>query len=122
MIIAIASDGKTLEHHVSEHFEFCRYLLVVNTSDLSVNAIENKSDFSSESLAKKVIEFDCEGIITGELKIDEFNILADTYITRYSGSGNSGLNALDLMKKRELKLIKTHDGAVHCEGTHPHEQ
>jgi len=120
MIIAIASDGKTLENNVSEHFEFCRYLLVVNTLNLSVNAIENKKDFSSESLAKKVIDFDCEGIITGELKVGEFNILANAYITRYLGSGYSGLNALDLMKKRELTLIRTHDEAVQCEGTHQH--
>lgn len=120
MIIAISSDGKTLENAVSQQFELCRYLLIVDTSDLSVQAIENKEDLSSEMLAKKIVDCDCEGTITGELKVAEFNVLADAYITRYSGLGYSGVKALDLMKKRELTLIKTHDGAVQCEGTHQH--
>ena len=121
MVIAIASDGKTLETSVSQHFESCNYLLIVDTSDMSIQAIENESDFSGEILAKKIIDFNCEGIITGELNRGEFDILADAYVTRYLGSDHSGANALDLIKKRELALIRTFDGAQQCEGTHEHQ-
>ena len=47
MVIAISSDGKTLETSVSQHFESCNYLLIVNTSDMSIQAIENEADFLS---------------------------------------------------------------------------
>ncbi|HEY5556596.1 NifB/NifX family molybdenum-iron cluster-binding protein [Acetobacterium sp.] len=121
MVIAITSDGKTLETSVSQHFELCNYLLIVNTSGMSVKAIENETGFSGEVLAKKIIDFNCEGIITGKLNRGEFDILADAYITRYLGSDHSGAKALDLMKKRELALIRTFDGAQQCEGNHDHQ-
>ncbi|MGV8906375.1 MAG: NifB/NifX family molybdenum-iron cluster-binding protein [Acetobacterium sp.] len=121
MIIAVASEGKTLANDVSEHFNCCHYLLVVDTSDLSIQAIENESAFTGETLAKKVLDFNCEGTITGELNRSEFDILADAYITRYLGSGHSGTEALDLIKKRKLSLIRTFDGAQQCGGDHEHQ-
>jgi predicted Fe-Mo cluster-binding NifX family protein len=118
MYLAMTMDGKTLESNVSSQFETCSYLLVVDTKNLSVNVIENKGDLSEENLAKKVIAFDCEGIITGAFNAPAFNLLADAYITRYAGAGYSGLEALDLMEQRKLELIKTIDGSDGCGGDH----
>ncbi|MBC3803174.1 hypothetical protein GH808_01780 [Acetobacterium fimetarium] len=118
MYLAMTMDGKTLASNVSSQFETCSYLLVVDTKDLSVKAIENKSDLSEENLAQKVIACDCEGIITGAFNSAAFNVLADAYITRYAGAGYSGLEALELIKQRKLDLIKTLDGSDGCGGDH----
>jgi len=121
MLIAMTMDGETLESKVSQQFEGCKYLLVINTSDLSVIAIENSDYFAAESLAQKIIEFNCEGIITGAISHPEaFDILADACITRFIGPGFSGMEALDLMKKHELKLIRNINGTDGCDGAHDH--
>ncbi|MBC3889816.1 hypothetical protein GH810_16045 [Acetobacterium paludosum] len=118
MYLAMTMEGKTLASKVSQRFELCKYLLVVETSDLSINVIENKADLSEENLARKVIEFGCEGIITGGLNPAAFDVLADAYITRYSGVGHSGTEALKLLEKRKLELIKTVDGSDGCGREH----
>ncbi|KNZ42278.1 NifB/NifX family molybdenum-iron cluster-binding protein [Acetobacterium bakii] len=121
MYLAMTTDGKTLESNVSQRFEECKYLLVVDTNDLSVNAIENTAALTQEGMAQKVIEFNCEGIITGVISHPgAFDILADAYITRFLGSGHSGTEALALMDQRELALIRNISGSDHCDGDHDH--
>ncbi len=121
MYLAMSMDGKTLESNVAKQFETGKYLLVVDTTSLSVSAIENSEDFSAESLAQKVIDLKCEGIITGTISHPQaFEILADACITRFLGSGFTGMEALDLMKKRDLKLIRNIDGTDECGGDHDH--
>lgn len=120
MYLAITMDGKTLESTVSKRFESCSHLLIVNTEDGSIEAIENSDAVSEEKLAQKVIDCDCEGIITGAFNAAAFNVLADAYITRFAAAGHSGIEALELMKKRELELIKTVDGSEGCGGNHQH--
>ncbi len=72
-------------------------------------------------MAQKIIEFNCEGIISGAISHPEaFDILADACITRFLGPGFSGMEALDLMKKHELKLIRNINGTDGCDGEHDH--
>ena len=119
MYLAMAMDGHNLASNVSQRFEDCGYLLIVETDDLSVKVIENKAELSAENLAQKIIEADCEGVITGMFDHPEaFDVLADACITRYLGSGHSGMKALDLMKKRELKLIRNIEGTDQCDPNH----
>jgi predicted Fe-Mo cluster-binding NifX family protein len=94
---AVAEEGNDLKDEVSQRFGSCKYLLVVNMSDLSVNAIQNKRSLGEE-LAQKVIDFGCEAVITGEL--------------------NSAEKALELMEKRLLKLIRNHEETKGCDGNH----
>jgi predicted Fe-Mo cluster-binding NifX family protein len=84
--------------------------------DMSVNAIKNES--SEEELCKKVMDFDCEAVITGNLSQSAFDILADACITRYFGYGNSAEKALVLMGKNSLKLIRNVNGTEECSGNH----
>jgi|LGVF01.2.fsa_nt_gb predicted Fe-Mo cluster-binding NifX family protein len=118
MNIAIASTGEKLENSVSEKFESCQYLQIVNTTDSSVKVIENKVNLSGISLAKKIIDEDCEGVITGKINEKEFDIIADACVTRYNGFGYSGKEALELMEKRKLKLIRNFQGTDYCEENH----
>lgn len=121
MKIAVAADGKSLDSKVSEEFEECLYLLIVNMEDLSITAIKNDNlskSSSGEKLGNEVLKHDCEALITGEIKPLAFNILADACVTRFLGVGNSVQNAVELMKNRSLKLLRNYDGTEKCGGHH----
>ncbi|WP_027398329.1 NifB/NifX family molybdenum-iron cluster-binding protein [Anaerovorax odorimutans] len=120
MKIAVSTNGNSLKSQVSEKLESCKYLLIVNMDDLSFVSIENSDDNTGEKLANEVLKYDCEAIITGELKPSEFDILADACVTRYIGVGYSADTALDLMDKRILKLIRNYEGTDECDGSHHH--
>lgn len=118
MNIAVTAEGKSLESKVSEKFEKCLYLLIVNMEDLSITAIKN-DELSGENLANEILSYDCEAIITGNIQPKAFDILADAFVTRYSGVGHSVQKALKLMEERSLEFIKTFDGKDSC-GGHQH--
>ncbi|MGC7873295.1 NifB/NifX family molybdenum-iron cluster-binding protein [Desulfosporosinus sp. SYSU MS00001] len=121
MNIAVATDGKSLDSKVSEQFERCSYLLIVNMNDLSITVIKNNKSLecsSAESLASEVLKYDCEALITGKIESLAFNILADANVTRFFSAGSSVQNALDLMEKNSLKIIKNFDGTENCGGHH----
>jgi len=118
MYIAVAAEGNDLKDEVSQRFGSCKYLLVVNMSDLSVNAIQNEHGLLGEDLAQKVVDFGCEALVAGKLNSAEFNVLAEACVTRYFGAGNSAEKALELMEKGLLKLIRNHGGTEGCGGDH----
>ena len=121
MKIAVTADGKSLDSKVAEEFEECLYLLIVNMEDFSITAIKNDNlsqSSSGEKLGNEVLKHDCEALITGKIKPLAFNILADACVTRFLGTGSSVQNALELMKKRSLKLLKNYDGTDECGGHH----
>jgi predicted Fe-Mo cluster-binding NifX family protein len=121
MNIAVAAEGISLESKVSEEFEQCAYLLIVNMDDLSITALKNdesSENKSGEDLAREVLKNNCEALITGKIKPSAFNILADAYVTRFMGAGSSVQNALELMEKNSLQLIKSCEGAEGCGGHH----
>jgi predicted Fe-Mo cluster-binding NifX family protein len=117
MNIAVATEGKSLDSQVSEKFEKCVYLLVVNTNDLSITAINN-DELSEENLANEILKHDCEALITGNIEETAFDILADACVTRFYGIGYSVEKALELMDNRSLKLIRNYDGTDNCGGNH----
>jgi predicted Fe-Mo cluster-binding NifX family protein len=117
----VAADGKNLNSKVSEKFEKCLYLLIVNMDDLSITVIKNDESFegsSEKSLANEVLKYDCEALITGDIEKAAFDILADVGLTRFLGDGYSVEKAIELMEKRSLKLIRNYDGTDNCRGQH----
>jgi predicted Fe-Mo cluster-binding NifX family protein len=118
MNIAVAADGQNLNSDVSEQFESCKYLLIVNMYELSIIAIKNEDDLSGEKLANEVVKYHCEAIITGKLNPKTFDILAEACVTRYLGLGHSVKNSLGLMEKNLLKYIKNYEGTNECDGDH----
>lgn len=117
MKIAVVAEGKSLDSQVSEKFEKCLYLLIVNMNDLSITAINNE-EVSGENLANEILKYDCEAVITGDIEERAFDILADACVTRYYGVGYSVEKALELMDNRSLKLIRSYDGTDNCGGNH----
>lgn len=116
MNIAVTAEGESLDSQVSEKFEQCFYLLIINVDDLTVTVIKKAELLGTslaENLAHKILEFNCEAVITGDISQAAFNILADAFVTRYFGFGHSVKVALELSEKRLLKLIKEE-----CTGDH----
>ncbi len=116
MFIAVAANGRTLESPVSEEFSSCGYLLIVNTDTLEFKAIENKGD--SVKLAHCIDENNCEAVITGILAPEAFEIIAGDCVTRYDGRGIPAREALILMEKYALKLIRNPEGTDSCNSEH----
>lgn len=124
MNIAVAADGKNFNSQVSERFENCEYLLIVNMESLSITAIENlemPGYSAGASLVKEVLKYDCEAVIVGKIEPEAFDTLVDACVTRYSGFGNTVQKALELMQDRKLELIKNLEGSQSsCSGNHLH--
>ncbi|MBU4439385.1 MAG: hypothetical protein KJ779_07455 [Firmicutes bacterium] len=119
MKIAITMDGNALETSVSSEFDAGKFLVIVHRATSTMVAIETIGDLTAEKLAQKIIDSNCEGIITGKfLSQKAFDILADACVTRYLGTGLSGMAALDLMNKKNLPLIRNYEGTNGCSGEH----
>ena len=102
MNIAVAVDGNNLDSQVSEKFEKCVYLLIVNMNNLNITVINN-DELSGENLANEILKYNCEALITGNIESVAFDILADACVTRFCGAGYSVEKALELMENRSLK-------------------
>lgn len=117
MLIAATSDGRDLTSGVSEEFDSCSYLLLIETSEMTVEAIENSSK-NGEVLANQIVEHDCEAVITGKFSIETFSILADACVTRYNGYGRTVREALAQMDRNSLEYIRGADENDSCHGDH----
>jgi predicted Fe-Mo cluster-binding NifX family protein len=123
MNIGITSNGQTLASKVSKTFEFCKYLLIVDTENLNIiSSIKNDKEDRGNQLADEIIKHDCEAIITGDLNTPAFYTIADAQITRYSGLGYSVKEAIKLMEDYSLDYIKNPEGTDDCDGDHQHDE
>lgn len=129
MNIGVTADSTALDSMVSDKFETCKYLLIASIDDdspfgtikvIDVTVLENSGDQSGIGLAKELMNYDCEALITGELGPAAFDMIADACITRYNGTGHSAMEALEFMEKRMLKLIRNLEGTDECDDSHHH--
>ena len=117
MYIAIAVDGDSLNSPVSEQFENCSNLLIVNVGNLDVRVIPNpetEGEVVGDRLAKELLKHDCEAVITGLIKLPAFDIIADGCMTRYNGVGHNAAEALELMNNYSLALVRDANGGAGC--------
>ncbi len=120
MNIGVFVDGETLQSPVSEQLERCKNLLIVNVDTMDVIVVPNKltkPDAAGIELAKVVLKYDCEAIITGKIRTKTFDIIADNAVTRYNGVGNDAATALEKMEGHALELIRDPNGGG-CSGSH----
>jgi len=103
MLIAVTADAPALDGAVSASFESCAYLLIVETDDATYTAFANDG---ADALADRVIDADCEAVITGSFQPEIFNKIADAMITRYNGHGNTVAEALEKMDRNVLDFIR----------------
>ncbi len=118
MFIAVSAEDRDLSGRVSPNFEQCKYLLIVNMDSMQIKAISNPGDPPGNHLAQEVVDHDCEAIITGELSSDAFEILAGACVTRYYAFGHTAKDAISLMNRYKLKLIRDVEGNGDCSVNH----
>lgn len=120
MKIAISADGPNLDSPVFKEFMSAPFLLIVNMETMHCESIAHvPAPGSDQQLAMLVLEHRCEALITGELRTEAFNILANDHVTRFNGVGLSAKAALKAMEDRELQLIRNPDGVDECQGNPP---
>jgi predicted Fe-Mo cluster-binding NifX family protein len=117
MLIAVSAGGRELVSAV-RRFETCRWLLFIETDDMTIDAVRNTEDISAEALAQMVVERDCEAVITASFTPGIFNIIADACITRYNGTGFSVREAIEKMDNYTLDYIRYADKDDTCRGEH----
>ena len=127
MKIGITADDFALEGIVSERFADCKYLIIVTIEDhligeppklTGTTVIENQINNPEFNLAQELVRYDCEAVITGTLQQAEFELIADSCITRYNGAGHQAYVALDKMEKHELNMIRNLEGTAGCDDSH----
>ena len=123
MNIAITVDGDAINSSVSEQFERCNTLLIVNVDTMEVTVISNPEttdEIAGNRLAQSVLQYDCEAVITGIIRPTAFELMAGAGVTRFLGTGYDGTKALELMHVNTLDLIRDSDGENGCGGSDHH--
>ncbi|UWG95685.1 hypothetical protein LPY66_12250 [Dehalobacter sp. DCM] len=112
MKIAVAVNGNMPDSIVSEAFEASAFLLVSETDDMSFEVFENPEGTNGHGMAmvNKILEQDCEALISGTIEEDAFEALAAAQVTRYFAAGHTALKALALMDAYELDIIREYNG------------
>ncbi|NLA87039.1 MAG: hypothetical protein GX847_07110 [Clostridiales bacterium] len=117
MLIAVSAGGRELLSAVKK-FETCRWLLFVETEDMTIDAVRHDETMSAEALAELCVNRDCEAVITVSFTPDIFNIIAVACITRYCGAGLSVKEAVEKMDNYTLEYIRNADGTDTCQSDH----
>jgi predicted Fe-Mo cluster-binding NifX family protein len=119
MLIAVSAGGREPVSAVKK-FGTCRWLLFIETDDMTIDAVKNDAgaEADAEALARMVVERDCEAVITASFTPEIFNIIADACITRYDGTGLSVREAIDRMNGNTLDYIRYADKDDTCHGDH----
>ncbi len=115
MNIAVTTASDALESMVFREFAQAPFLLIVHMETMRCTVIPHTPAKGSDvSLAKTILDHDCEALIAGKLSEEAFQVLADAAVTRYCGTGMTAAYALEAMENRALSLIRNADGTDEC--------
>ena len=112
--IAAATNGETVNSIVPDLFEEATHLLLLDgdTGVLMQNyCFEDDKDTAARSLAfaDKVVNWDCEALLCGEIEAEPFAVLAEkNSVTRYMAAGLTAAEALVRMNLYELYFLDDH--------------
>lgn len=119
MRIAITAADDNMNSPVFQEFATAPFLLIADDETMSCTPVRHEvSPGSPVNLAKAILEFDCEVVITGRLEEDTFLILADNHVTRYAAAGMTAAQAVAAMERRELQFIRNPEGTDECQTEH----
>ncbi len=117
MKIAVASDRPDLTGRVPALFAETPYLLIVEADDGRLLQVAARDADGDASLARRVLHWDCEGILCGPIEEEPFLILADEGgVTRFLAAGLPAAAALARMEARQLEFIRDFIGGAGCGG------
>ena len=111
MKIAVAADEASINSMISNRFSEAKALLIIGMDDdpESAKIVECISGCPDNDMARETVSKNCEAMISGELEIEAFRILADAQITRYNGSGMTVLEGIRRMQDKSLGCFTHHE-------------
>lgn len=122
MKVAISSNGTSLESSIDTRFGRCPYFIVYDTDSDTFSHLENQSrqamGGAGIQAAQMIVNEDVEAVITGNIGPNAYKVLSAASLNIYSGVIGTVKEALDLLKKGELKSSKGPDVDPHF-GTGP---
>ncbi len=122
MIVAISSSGTTLESNVDARFGRCPYFIIYDTGKDTFSHVDNQSrqaiGGAGVQAAQMIVDQNIKAVITGNIGPNAYKVLSAASISVYSGTTGSVENAIDKLKKDELKSSKGPDVTPHF-GTGP---
>jgi predicted Fe-Mo cluster-binding NifX family protein len=121
MKISVAvTDAETMI--IPEDLAEATCLLIIDMDKSEV--ISTRSQKSEENrdvfFASETVSWDCEAIICGNIDQTAFEILADYGVTRYYGVNHNALDAVSLMERYKLSLIREYRGGNGCQSEITH--
>ena len=118
--VAMMTDGPSLDSIISSCFHEGRYLLIVDAESAALLDAVSRAGQSDIQLARRIVQEDCEALISGPIEEAPFVIIADEgCCTRYDGSLLPALLAQDKMNDYALPLLTDYIGGTGC---HPGEE
>jgi predicted Fe-Mo cluster-binding NifX family protein len=93
MLIAVTSEGPSLDARIDQRFGRCRYFLIINTDDLGFEAIENQSAAlgggAGIQSAQMIVDRGVARVFTGACGPNAYQVLASAGIEVVTGcAGN----------------------------------
>lgn len=121
MNIALTAHSSDPDSALFYEFAQAPWLLIINIETMECTPIAHTvAADSDQELARTILRYNCEAVITGSLDEKAFDILADEGVTRYTASGMNCRQAIDSMQNRALQFIRNPEGSDSCSGHHHH--
>lgn len=118
MKISLAVSGNQANSLVPERLDQASHLFIADPEKFEVLRIYCLDDGMGRDIAfaKRTIDEDCEAIICGEIEEQAFELLAKACVSRYLGAGYTASQAVRLINRDQLPLIREYSGGPGCAG------
>ncbi|MFZ7110245.1 MAG: NifB/NifX family molybdenum-iron cluster-binding protein [Desulfatiglandales bacterium] len=117
MKVAVSASGADLDAQVDPRFGRCAYFLIVETDDMSFEAINNESmglgGGAGISAAQGVASKGAKAVITGNCGPNAVNTLAAAGIQLYVGQSGSVREAVERFRNNQLSATTEANVADH---------
>ncbi len=123
MKVAVCSSGGDLDSAISDVFGRSPYFLLVNTDDMSYEAIENpavqESSGAGIMAAQMILDGGSDAMISCSLGPKAFKVLAAGSVSCYSACGGTVREVLDSMANGDLEEVSAPNVQAHSGSSEP---
>ena len=128
MKVGMSSTNDNLDCRLDPHFGRCPFLLIVNTDNMSIEAIDNQTNSlrgaAGVKAAKQIISKGVRAVITGKCGPKAVQLFSDAGVAVYVGQKGKLKSVLDAYQKGDLAasaeakpvLHPGTGGHGHCKG------
>ncbi len=122
MKISVAISN-TKDYMIPQELNQARYLVIVDVDKMAIiSTIQGEESNRDVFFAEQTVKWDCEAIISGQIEMEAFEVLAKNCVSRFQGSGFNAMEAVDLMEKYRLPIIRDYEGGNGCKGETAYEK